>query len=71
VAYDWRSGSQQVIGCWLSAYKVLAYDDQRTAYRVDVDWYLARHSLRAGADLESNQTNWGSSALAGPCMSTT
>jgi outer membrane receptor protein involved in Fe transport len=52
-AYDATSGTTQRIGNWTNWDRGSAYD-KREAYRVDVDWYLGNHSLRAGADYENN-----------------
>ena len=54
-AYDSRTGRRVRIGCWIDS--SVGHDgDARTAYRVDGDWLLGHHSLRAGADLETNRS---------------
>jgi hypothetical protein len=52
---DYRSGSLEPMGCAIDVFTGRS-GDERTAYRADVDWYLGRHALRAGADLETNRT---------------
>lgn len=54
-SYDRRSGRRRRVGCWLD--RTVGTDkDEREAYRVDIDWYVGHHSLRAGLDFESNQS---------------
>ena len=55
VAYDSRSGRRVRIGCWIDSSVGTDYDE-RTAFRADLDWFVGRHSLRAGADLETNES---------------
>jgi outer membrane receptor protein involved in Fe transport len=52
-AYDRRSGRTRYVGCWLES-SVGTDGDTRTAARFDVDWFVGRHSLRAGVDAEAN-----------------
>ena len=56
VAYDQRSGRPVAIGCWVSSNRGSAADERR-AYRLDADWYLGNHSLRAGVDSEDNTSD--------------
>jgi outer membrane receptor protein involved in Fe transport len=53
IAVDERYGPAERSGCWLSAF-VGTNSDEREAYRVDVDLFVGRHSLRAGLDAEEN-----------------
>jgi len=54
-ARDSRSGRTRSLGCYLE--RLVGTDgDARTATRLDVDWYLGDHSLRAGVDFEKNQS---------------
>jgi len=55
VAYDSRTGRRRRIGCWIDSSIGTDYD-HRTAYRADVDWFVGKHSLRAGADMEANES---------------
>ena len=55
VAYDSRTGRRLRIGCWIDSSVGTDYDE-RVAFRADLDWYIGRHSLRAGADLERNES---------------
>jgi outer membrane receptor protein involved in Fe transport len=54
-AFDARSGTTQRIGCWVN-WQVVSGGDERDAYRVDADWYLGNHSVRGGADYETNSS---------------
>ncbi len=52
-AYDSRGETNVPLGCWVRSTR--GNDgDEREAYRVDLDWFVGRHSLRAGADYELN-----------------
>jgi outer membrane receptor protein involved in Fe transport len=53
VASDYRSGSYRRLGCWVNRFPGFSSDD-RTAYRLDVDFFVRSHRLRAGIDAESN-----------------
>jgi len=55
VAYDSRTGRRTRLGCWIDSSVGTDYDE-RTAFRADLDWFVGRHSLRAGADLERNES---------------
>lgn len=62
--YDGRSGPLIYLGCW-SESNGLAVDDpnakdKRTAFRIDVDYVLGKHTLRAGLDNEEIETRDGS-----------
>jgi hypothetical protein len=54
--HDRRSGLPVAIGCWVNSMRVTAADERR-AYRLDVDWYLGGHALRAGIDSEDNTSD--------------
>ncbi|WP_441002940.1 TonB-dependent receptor [Pseudocolwellia agarivorans] len=54
--YDSRDGGLTKLGCWATA-NVVEADDERKAFRVDVDYYLGDHSLRFGVDYEENSIN--------------
>jgi len=54
-AIDVRSGTSQRVGCWVN-WQIASGGDEREAYRIDADWYLGNHSLRGGADYESNSS---------------
>jgi hypothetical protein len=56
VAVDFRGGQPQRIGCWVNG-NVFSSSDERTAYRLDLDWVLDRHSLRSGVDAEVNTSD--------------
>ena len=53
VARDSRGGQTSDIGCWVNFFQGWHLDERR-AGRVDADWYLGDHSLRAGLDAEAN-----------------
>ena len=53
---DSRDGGITKMGCWATSNTITA-DDERQAFRVDVDYYLGDHSLRFGVDYESNTIN--------------
>jgi hypothetical protein len=55
-ALDRRSGLPVAIGCWVNPIRVTAADERR-AYRLDLDWYLGNHALRAGIDSEDNTSD--------------
>ena len=56
--YDGRSGSLVYKGCWSEAAGLAIDDptaaphDTRTAYRLDLEWKLGKHTLKAGLDNE-------------------
>jgi hypothetical protein len=52
-AFDATSGTSTRMGNWIYAQKGISLDE-REAYRIDGDLFLGNHSLRAGADYESN-----------------
>jgi outer membrane receptor protein involved in Fe transport len=54
-ALDYRSGSTVRVGCWVN-WQIASGGDEREAYRIDADWYLGKHSLRGGADYETNSS---------------
>lgn len=61
VVADSRSGTQVLLGCWVS--QVLGRPDafdERTAYRVDADWLWGDHNIRFGLDHEVVTTVDGS-----------
>ncbi|QIL89949.1 cell envelope biogenesis protein OmpA [Microbulbifer sp. SH-1] len=53
---DYRSGSRVDIGNWVSQ-QILGANDERKAWRIDLDYYVGNHSLRAGFDSEVNTAN--------------
>jgi len=53
LAFDYRGGMRVPLGCWVINARGTD-GDVREAYRVDLDWFVGRHSLRAGADYELN-----------------
>ena len=53
---DRRGGGYVELGCWANWLTGPA-SDTRDAYRIDADWFLGDHSLRAGIDYERNQSN--------------
>lgn len=54
------------LGCWtVGVVDVPNASDERKAYRIDLDWNLGRHSLRAGLDSEEFTTIDGSSYSGG------
>jgi outer membrane receptor protein involved in Fe transport len=53
VVEDDRSEEPVETGCAVFTYRSSG-DDTRSAYRVDLDWFVGNHSLRAGADYELN-----------------
>jgi outer membrane receptor protein involved in Fe transport len=53
VAVDRRSGIPVAIGCWVNIRRASS-SDLRQAYRLDFDYILGRHGLRAGGDYEHN-----------------
>jgi outer membrane receptor for ferrienterochelin and colicin len=53
---DSRDGGITKMGCWATA-NVVTADDERQAFRVDVDYYIGDHSLRFGFDYEENTIN--------------
>ncbi|WP_295800580.1 TonB-dependent receptor [uncultured Microbulbifer sp.] len=56
VIIDYRSGSREDIGNWLTS-QTLGANDERKAWRIDLDYYVGSHSLRAGIDNEVNTAN--------------
>jgi outer membrane receptor protein involved in Fe transport len=50
---DYRGETPQLLGCWVRDSRGTD-NDTRDAYRADVDWFVGRHGLRAGADYELN-----------------
>jgi hypothetical protein len=52
-AVDYRVEPEVWLGCWVRNSRGTD-SDEREAYRADVDWFIGRHSLRAGADYELN-----------------
>jgi outer membrane receptor protein involved in Fe transport len=55
-AYDSTTGGLDAIGFWVN-FQASAADDEREAYRGDIDWYLGKHSLRGGLDYETNTSS--------------
>jgi outer membrane receptor protein involved in Fe transport len=53
VVVDARTGQSEESGCAVFVSRISG-DDRRSAYRVDLDWFVGSHSLRAGADYELN-----------------
>jgi len=54
-ARDYRGEVTINLGCWVRSGQGLDWDT-RNAYRMDVDWYVGNHQLRAGADYELNES---------------
>ncbi len=48
---DYRSGSYQRLGDWVG-YGSSETEDKRITYRIDLDWVIGDHTLRAGYDYE-------------------
>ncbi len=67
--YDGRGGSLVYMGCWSEAASIVIDDpqanDKRTAYRLDAEWVLGKHTLRAGLDNEVYDTLDGSTYTGG------
>lgn len=53
---DRRTGTNLNLGNWVNS-SVIVADDEREAMRIDFDWYVANHSIRAGFDYETNTSN--------------
>ena len=53
---DDRNDTPTNLGCWANSNAVTA-DDERQAFRIDVDYYLGDHALRFGLDVEQNTIN--------------
>ena len=51
--YDSRQGGTVKMGCWATDNVVVA-DDERRAFRLDIDYHLGDHALRFGVDVEKN-----------------
>ena len=62
-AYDTRTDIWEPLGCWVNWYPGTD-SDERAAYRIDLDWLIGRHSLRAGVDAETN-TSFSDSQYSG------
>lgn len=62
--YDGRSGPLLYLGCWSEAAGIAVDDpnakDKRTAFRIDLEYNLGKHTLRAGLDNEVVDTVDGS-----------
>ena len=56
LAADYRSGAPRRLGCWINLFPGYS-SDERTAARLDVDFFAGKHSLRAGVDAESNTSD--------------
>jgi hypothetical protein len=52
-AVDFRDGTTRRVGCWVIGTPMFLADERR-AYRMDVDWIVGDHALRAGVDAETN-----------------
>lgn len=48
---DYRSGSYERLGDWVG-YGSSEAEDKRITYRIDLDWVIGDHTLRAGYDYE-------------------
>jgi outer membrane receptor protein involved in Fe transport len=53
VSVDRRGEFPVYLGCFVRGSRGTDLDE-REAYRIDLDWFVGRHSLRAGADYELN-----------------
>jgi hypothetical protein len=53
-AWDDRPELGEYVGCWAWNGR-RQNQDTRNAYRLDMDWHLGNHSLRAGVDYELNE----------------
>jgi hypothetical protein len=53
---DEREWPVHRLGCWVSS-EIGTDADQRDAYRLDLDLFVSRHSLRAGLDAEDNTSS--------------
>jgi len=54
--YDSREGGLVALGGWVNS-QVGVADDEREATRLDFDYFIGNHSLRAGLDDETNTSN--------------
>jgi outer membrane receptor protein involved in Fe transport len=54
-ARDYRGEVTVNLGCWVRSGQGDDWD-ARNAYRLDVDWFVGNHQLRAGADFELNES---------------
>lgn len=54
--WDSRGSSTLFLGSWVNTQRGFA-DDKREAYRIDADYFVGGHSLRAGFDDETNVSN--------------
>ena len=54
-AVDDRGEASRYPGCWVRSSRG-SNNDTREAYRLDLDWFVGDHSLRAGVDTELNQS---------------
>jgi outer membrane receptor protein involved in Fe transport len=55
IAIDYTGAGGRHIGCYVNTYRGYR-QDERTAYRLDADWFVGDHSLRAGVDAEENNS---------------
>jgi len=55
-AFDHRGASYIHLGSWLNWSRGSA-SDERKAYRIDADWYLAHHALRLGIEGEDKSSH--------------
>jgi outer membrane receptor protein involved in Fe transport len=53
--YDSRDGGLTPVGNWANLLPEAA-EDEREAYRIDFDWFIGNHSIRAGLDYETNNS---------------
>ena len=60
--YDGRSGTLKYLGCWSESFLQVenpTNGDERKAFRLDAEWNLGSHQLRAGLDRELYTTDDG------------
>jgi len=62
-ARDYREEVTVNLGCWVRSSQGDDWD-ARNAYRLDLDWFVASHQFRAGADYERNES-WSDTQYSG------
>ena len=55
--WDERSGNSERMGDWVGLYGQDLSEDQRTQFRVDLDWEIGDHTIRFGYSEEVIETN--------------
>lgn len=56
IAIDSRPTPSLILGCW-TGQLVSTDNDERDAYRLDIEWFLGDHLIAAGIDKEENTAN--------------